>query len=455
MTSRRNSALVALALSFGLYLAPLVGPHAVWLLGEQVLREISGRSAQRSLAWAATDVAVALACQAVLAAFLYRAIVRPRVATLLPLLVLAPVGFLLLEWAYMLAIPTLFLIEADESPERRAWTAQCFLPDVALATVRTAPDLPLERAGRAWLTTSDGRAYAVLEDCARRLPVALAQGTTLSTVPFVLPSGAALLATWNVRTGMTSWWSVAAPAAEMRPLRRPPSDPNRVAPVLSADGRWTAWIEYVPGETETPLREQVVLREIDGDGERLVPLPDPGRASVVLAAADPERESVTLFEHEYATRRSSVVVRGFDGAPRGEPTRLDGADPQSSTFLLAGDGYVAWDAYREQGRYRVAWSLAGGRGAHEVPRGRGITAVDVDPDGRYVAISTTTSLNIGRIRDSVVVLRARDGSEAYRVSLPTYARSRVAFLGGSRFAHDDREQERFGVRIVTVPDGPG
>jgi len=162
-------------------------------------------------------------------------------------------------------------------------------------------------------------------------------------------------------------------------------------------------------------------------------------------------ETVTVFEHEYASRSNAVVTLGFDGAPQGEPLVASGVDPQPTTFLQVGGGWVAWDAYREEGRYRIAWSLAGASRSSEVPLGRGITAVGADPGGSYVAVSTTTALNIGRIADSVYVLATKDGAEVFRRYLPTYSRSGVAFLGSERFAYDDRDADRFGVRVLRLP----
>jgi hypothetical protein len=46
--------------SFGVYLAPLIGPHAIWLLGESLFHELSGR-VHREAGWIAADVALALA----------------------------------------------------------------------------------------------------------------------------------------------------------------------------------------------------------------------------------------------------------------------------------------------------------------------------------------------------------------------------------------------------------
>ena len=51
---------VALLGSFGVYFIPLIGPHAAWLLGESL---VAGIKADRSLAWMAADVLVALTSQ--------------------------------------------------------------------------------------------------------------------------------------------------------------------------------------------------------------------------------------------------------------------------------------------------------------------------------------------------------------------------------------------------------
>jgi outer membrane protein assembly factor BamB len=118
-----------------------------------------------------------------------------------------------------------------------------------------------------------------------------------------------------------------------------------------------------------------------------------------------------------------------------------------------GSGWVAWDAAREPGeRYRVAWSLASGRGTHEALRGRSITAVKVDPDGEYVAISETTAIRDYNVEDAVYVLRASDGKEVWHRNLPSYARSSLAFLGEKLFAYTDSDGAHSTVRVVQIPD---
>jgi hypothetical protein len=237
-------------------------------------------------------------------------------------------------------------------------------------------------------------------------------------------------------------------------LRHPPEDPDPSAPILSEDGEWVAWKQYDPAASTPPLPEQIVLRSLDGTRERVVPLSPPRRAEVELLGADVNADRLTLFEHEYATRGNSLVALDLTGASRSVLAAPGGVAAQSTTLLRVDEGWVAWDAYREEGRYRLHWRTAKGTGGHEVPLGRSITAADTDPSGSYVAISTTTALNIGHIRDSVFVLRTSDGVEVFRRYLPTYTRSRVAFLGDSRLAFDDREGEHFGVRVLKIPAGP-
>src|SRR5262249_49611595 len=153
----------------------------------------------------------------------------------------------------------------------------------------------------------------------------------------------------------------------------------------------------------------------------------------------------------YAGAQNSLLVLGLDGQRRGQTFVAGGIDPQPGTLLRAGSGWVAWDAYRDGEPYRLAWSLAGGHGTHRVLKGRALTAVAVNPSGAYVAISTTTSLSIGHVKDAVSVLRASDGKEVWRRNLPTYSRSSVAFLGDGLFAFTDWDGMHATVRVLQIP----
>jgi len=165
-----------------------------------------------------------------------------------------------------------------------------------------------------------------------------------------------------------------------------------------------------------------------------------------------DEEMLGFYEHVYATRQNSLVVFDLNGAQVGQRVIVDDVDPQFTTFLSFDKGWVAWDAYRDSEPYRVAWSLANRRGTHQVLKGRGITSVAVNPNGTYVAVSTTTSLNIGHIKDAVYVLRTSDGAEVWRRYLPAYARSSVQFLGNQYFAYTDWDGVHASVRVLSLPE---
>jgi len=447
---RRSALLKAFVASLGVYLIPVIGPHALWLLGEHLYSGVARSGPEHPLAWTAVEWALAISLQAVAGTLSYWFFARPRWWRLLPLAACVPIFFVLVEWAYLLAIPSRFLIEQDTAPESGDWKSVCAVADMSLATVRSAPDVSLEHAGEAWLSGTGVNDYTVLAmpGC-RKYAVELSHASPSTTLPFVLPGGRCLFNTWDNKTAQTHWWFY---DTSSRPLRHPPADPNRVAPILSNDGNWVAWLEYVPGVTVPPLPQRVVIRSLRDDRERLVSLPPPGRSDFVLLSANMDAEELTFYEHDYASRESSLTMLGLDGAQRGQPIVASGVDPQATTFLRADTGWVAWDAYRETEPYRVAWSLPKGNGTHRVPKGRGITAVAVSPGGTYVAVSTSTSLNIGHIQDAVYVLRVSDGKTLWRRNLPTYARSSVAFLGENLFAYTDWDGTHATVRVLQIPD---
>src|SRR5439155_705616 len=126
-------------------------------------------------------------------------------------------------------------------------------------------------------------------------------------------------------------------------------------------------------------------------------------------------------------------------------------EPLSMTFgRVGGNGWIAWDGYRDDAPYRVAWVLPAGRGVYRVPKGRSIVGVDVDAAGTLIALSVSGTLSIGGVRDAVVVLRAADGGEVFRRFLPRYTRTAVTFLDGGRFAYTDWVGDRAEVRVLRI-----
>jgi hypothetical protein len=128
-----------------------------------------------------------------------------------------------------------------------------------------------------------------------------------------------------------------------------------------------------------------------------------------------------------------------------------GFDHLWDNFRLVGDGWVAWDSYRENERYRVAWSLPQGTGQIEIPRGRGINDVSVQPAGGLIAVGLSGNLRIGTVKDSVFVLRTDTGKEVYRRFLPTNSRPHLAFLGRKYLAISRYEDGRSWIEVLAVP----
>src|SRR5579862_8683692 len=260
---KRHVLLIAFLASFAVYLMPIIGPHAAWLLGEYLYSRAVHSGPDQVAAWIAMDWGLAITLQIVAGALWYWFFVRPKWWRLLPLVISVPVFFFVVEWAYLVAIPSRFLIEQDTAAESGNWNTVCTVPDMTLAMVRSTPDLSLERAGQAWLVGTGMNVYAVLEmpGC-QTTPAGWPEIGPSYTQPFVVPGGRCLFSTWDNKAGTNHWWYRDGPGHTPQPLSRPPADPNRSAPILSTDGNWVAWLEYIPGETVTPLPQHVVIRSL-------------------------------------------------------------------------------------------------------------------------------------------------------------------------------------------------
>jgi hypothetical protein len=459
---RRRLALAAL-LSCTVYALPLVLPHTIVFLGESLLHTVTRR--EKDLAWAAAEVGVALAMQAGAAAIWYWLL--GRLASLRPLVLLlaVPAFFAFAEWCYLLALPARFLIEREVQVERRSWSVACTAPDESLVVVGYKP--AVVRGGDAMLVSDrttrlarvtvpeppGGAAACVVS------PLGLPAPTANDAPLWVGDDGRALMTSIAKPTGAQSWLWIAAPGAPPVPLTEPAARrPGDGPPLISRDGRSVAWLTPLPESGQPPTLSIVVrplpapvpttpspAHRISPPGEQVIDLSRLGPASFVLRDVDTAAREVLLAMNE----RTFLTV-GFDGVGHGAPLRPDGVSPLHMTFRRVGDGWVAWDGYTEEG-YTIAWSLPAGHGAHHVPKGRGITDVGVQPGGRLIAVSVTTSLSIGDVRDAVYVLRAADASEVFRHYLPPYARSLVLFPSDDLFAYTDWDGARAATVVLRIP----
>ena len=423
--------------SFGVYLLPLVTRHGIWFFGEALFGELTATYGRHEPAWIAADVALGLALQTAVALGLAwwlrgtwrRSLIWP---------VVIPILFLVLQRQYLVAIPSRFLIEPDTAIERQAWAEHCVVPDAWLMPVRGPVSVPDQDIHEWWIQRSDGR-YALLHvpSCAAtdaRLPQPTVEPggrvDFMLSFQFVIADGSAVIERIDTATARRSWWLLREPDGRLD--RLPVPDQLATSPILSNSGDAIAWVEPIAG-TGPPVLYRVRVQSIRSGPplDVTVDLAPFGAALYVLLEVDTPSRALTLWQDQ------GLLIVGFDGTLRGRSASTFPIRPQSTTYQRSRNGWLAWDAYKDEAAYQVSWSAPAGSGRNRVPKGRSITSAAFDPSGRFIAVSTTTSLSIGRILDTVYVLRASDGTEAFRRYLPPYSRSTVVFLDGGLFGYSE------------------
>jgi hypothetical protein len=409
---RRKSAIVALLVSFSVYLIPLIGPHAAPLLGEMFF---GGMYRGRPL-WFLTDVVAGLVQQLVAFTVVYLFLQKRNLIRGVALVLAILVVFVSTQALFMLWIPSMFLIENDTASDTGTWPVECTADDAWIVQAPT-PHRPLgESLSEVLIQTSKADYGVVSIPGCTVTPLALPKPTlqpgghvdfTLG-IDYVVPGVAILFSKQETRTGMQTWQIARRGKDELISVEPPPSEQK----ILSSDGEWIGWLD----------RMQIVIRNVDGvKPEARIDLNPFGPASYVLSNIDMRAGEIML------SRNYEFMVLGTDGQVRSRMPRPADVDVQPSTFRRFGDGWVGWDAYRDEGPYQVAWSLPAGKGNHHVLKGRSINSVAVSPAGDLIAISVGTALNIGNIQDAVYVLRTSDGREVFRRFLPIYTRTNLVF----------------------------
>jgi hypothetical protein len=427
--------------SFCVYLIPLVGPHASWFVGEALFPE-----AHRSPLWMLTNFAVVLFVQTLVAGYFYWLFGKPGWRAI-SLLVAFPLVFLTLQRVYLVTIPAMFLEEPDTAAEKASWPSVCSAHGTGQTDLRTASEL--------WVRFhAPPNNYAVLTMPGCRLAnVTLPQPTYVpsSGVDFmiepisVISGGRAIVQRYE--KAHQSWWLIPGtpPEGDSSLLRlEEPADHagNSGPPILSTDGRWVAWVATIPG-TGPRVLYHVLLRPRDPKDEgMIVDLSALGPDFYLLRKLDMQAREIRLW------KRDHLVIVGFDGTLKEEFIPPATVLPQENTYLEMGQYWLAWDAAREDGPYRIEWSLPSGSGSHRVPLGRTINSVAFDTAGKWIAVSVSSDLMIGKTRDAVYVLSAAHGEEVFRKYLPPFNRSSVAFLDGGFLAYSDLD----GVHVLRVPE---
>lgn len=432
---------LAFLASFAVYLLPVASVHVTAILGVALVVALSELASGPPGLGTALSMGTAVLLQALAGALVYWVLRRPAWPRLVGLAAAVPLFLIAVQFAYLWAIPVLVLVERDRAPEVGQLEVACTLPGFRVAQVRAGIGLGLERAAEAWVVRQDDRRVGVLTMPGCR--VALAEGVSAgSSLPQVAPGGNILYQTYDKDRAAAAHWYQSRDRGPPLRLETPPGI-TYWSPVLSEDGTTIAWRERPPANQQDAGRH-LRLHHLPSGAERTV-------------ALDPGREELLAFDQAggvFVLHRYPNQVRAVDraGTPLWGPITPPGTHNAGRGFRRLKDGWVAWDDYREDGRSRVVWSRPAGTGTHEVPLGRGITSLAVDPSGRLIAVSVTRSVSVGQIDDALFVLRTSDGSEVYRRRLPSYARAEIAFLGPSFLAVTRSYSGASRIEVLRLPE---
>lgn len=430
--------------SFAVYLLPIVSPHIAMIWGVVVVMEVASAYRREPL-WLAVDLTLAVLLQAAAFLLLYWMLRRPAWWRIAIPAAAAPVFFIALLSAYMWLIPVYFLVEDDTAPAIDDWPVICTLPEAWLDAQRSQIDMSNQAAMNVWITRGGGADHLILEmpDCVTRSGFLLSL-TGSSGIDQVTPAGDVLYRIHDKDSAKFEHRLLAAGAAEAKVLTAPPGEyaHSYWAPVLSVDGTALAWLERVALADGT--RQQLVrTRDVASGMEQTHHTRQPIRDQLELLYYDSRRG-------EFLFSRYPNEVFGIDtaGHVTWGPVRIDGIESVDRNVRRLAGGWVAWEAYREQGRYRIVWSLPGGGGFRDVPKGRHINSVSTTVSGDLIAVSVTGSVSIGNIESAVFVFRSSDSDEVFRRYLPRHTSTPVQFLGDEYLAMSTQEENGKGRVVV-------
>ena len=142
---------------------------------------------------------------------------------------------------------------------------------------------------------------------------------------------------------------------------------------------------------------------------------------------------------------SGALIRAF---PLDEGVR----PLQGSVRLSERGDYVAWDGYRESGRYGIQWKTNGQLVRKELAAGSSIEAAAVSPDWKWIAVSSGANTRGGGGVESVTVW-FRDGTTRYHKQLRKATRASLVFLGDNLLAYPEIDEKgQATTRVFRLPD---
>jgi hypothetical protein len=434
---RRWRWLAAAAASCLVYLVPLVGPHAVWTVGETLSAWLRHRST-RDPAWLMADLAIVSGLQLLTLIVVWWSLGRGWIWRAVAWLGTACVVTWSANVLLSLVIPQMFLIEAETAPAQVTWSRVCGIRDVSLMALPFGAQRALWPAGLALVSDPTGTLRILDARTCRTRDLGLS--TQSAAVQSISRDGTLMYQTLTRGAPVGPQhlrFADGRTIALTEPAGRRDVDG---AAVLSDDAGWVGWLIPVPGSGQPPHLEAVIRSVRDGT-ERRVTLEALRPGSLVLTDIDGTRQTLAVS----VDREAAVVA--FDGSIVRRVRAEDGIAPLPGTIRTRDDGSLWWDGYVDEAPYRVGWRLGAATGAHRIAKGRSITDIAVDGAGQWVALSATSQYSIGNTPDSVYVIRAADGREAFRQYFPKYTRATLAFPAPDLFAYAGLD----GVEVFRLP----
>jgi hypothetical protein len=331
--------------------------------------------------------------------------------------------------------------------ENNSLSEVCSVEGASVADIHASPFLTLENSAQAVIYFSAEDRYALLKlpECQVAQLPDLAGRRGRAGIQ-VLPGGGQLLKSYPPpQDGVTkvSYVYAYSPQLSMAPMVLPesylPASPE--FPILSEDGAWLAILR--PIRTSAENRNEIVLRKpLTGDSRIFWPR-DIEISWYELVAIDVAKQEIVL-----SRGLRDYLWIAFDGRVIRGPVNTGAVQAQPPTFRWVGDGWFAWDAYRDAGSYGFRLKTSPLDRYVAAEKLRSISHAAISPDARHAAMSLETQH--GRLlwlRDAVAVIDTASGREIFRRYLPRFSRTQVAFPGNKFFAYSEPGR----VRVLRLP----
>ncbi len=426
------------------YLLPLAQRHGVLVVGVLLGIDVGAvAGGDREFGWAAADFGVALVAQAILFAVCWW-VFSGRGVRWLALLAALPTLTWVLNLAMMIWIPTRFLIEDVAFVDKTDLPVHCVLENARLGSVDEGIEAVLSANGRIWVEVGkEGRATLLTVPGCRQTPSGVAYTDTGGKLQ-AARDGSILFAR-QVPGESRIERKVMTPSGKIS-IAKPAPVARYWAPKLSRDGQALVWIDQKREGDRFSF--WLMVRDLATGAERRINIQPPADRRPELIDAD-----LRVGRFVVVNQARDLYGLDLDGAAVWGPvSRPEIGYLRENLRRIGTRGFVFWQSYREEGRYLVSWTIDGQSGRHEVPLGRAITDVAVSSDGVYIAISTSSGLNIGSVPDTVYVLRSADGADVFRRTLPRYARSQLAILGPRYLAYSRHDGTRQWIEVIELPE---